>query len=83
MFAIVLAGVWLATQWAVAELAYQPELGRPLFIAFGHPVYFPWTLFDWRFSFDAYAPPPFEEAGAIAAASCLAGYAVTVFGSFS
>ena len=30
VFAIVLAGVWFATQWAAAELAYQPELGRPM-----------------------------------------------------
>ena len=29
VFAIVIAGVWAATQWAAAMLAYQPELGAP------------------------------------------------------
>src|SRR3546814_11726957 len=69
VFAIVLAGVWFATQWAAAELAYQPELGPPWFFAFGRPIYLPWALFGWWFSFDAYAPKVFDEAGAIAARS--------------
>src|SRR3546814_9769348 len=64
VFAIVLGGVWFATQWAAAELAYQPELGRPWFMAFGHPIYLPWALFGWWFSYEAYAPALFEEAGA-------------------
>ena len=81
VFAIVLAGVWFATQWAAAELAYQPELGRPWFKAFGHPVYLPWALFGWWFSFEAYAPTLFEQAGAIAAASGLVGCAAAIFGS--
>ena len=81
VFAIVLAGVWFATQWAAAALAYQPELGRPWFMAFGHPVYLPWALFGWWFSFEAYAPTLFEEAGAIAAASGLVGCAAAIFGS--
>jgi len=81
VFAIVLAGVWFATQWAAAALAYQPELGSPWFIAFGRPVYLPWALFGWWFSFDAYAPRVFEEAGAIAAASGLIGCAAAIFGS--
>ena len=29
VFAIVLAGIWFATQWAAAKLVYQPELGTP------------------------------------------------------
>src|SRR3546814_11402340 len=73
VFAIVLAGVWFATQWAAAELAYQPELGSPWFVAFGRPIYRPWALFGWWFSFEAYAPTIFEEAGAIAATSGLVG----------
>ncbi len=81
VFAIVLAGVWFATQWAAAELAYQPELGRPCFIAFGRPIYLPWALFGWWFSFEAYAPTLFEEAGAIAATSGLVGCAAAIFGS--
>ena len=35
VFAIVIAGVWIATQWAAAMLAYQPELGAPWFIVGG------------------------------------------------
>ena len=81
VFAIVLAGVWFATQWTAAELAYQPELGRPWFSAFGRPIYLPWAFFGWWFSFEAYAPTIFEEAGAIAAASGLIGCAAAIFGS--
>jgi len=33
--AIVIGGIWLATQSAAAELAYQPELGSPWFIIGG------------------------------------------------
>jgi hypothetical protein len=61
VFAIVLAGVWFATQWAAAALAYQPELGAPWFIAFGRPIYAPWAMFGWWFHFDAYAPHVFDE----------------------
>ena len=33
--ATVLAGLWAATQWAAAMLAYQPELGRPWAVVYG------------------------------------------------
>src|SRR3546814_8596797 len=79
--AIVLAGVWFATQWAAAEFVYQPALGPPWFFAFGRPIYLPWVLVGWWFSFDAYAPKVFDEAGAIAAASVLVGCAAAIFGS--
>jgi type IV secretory pathway TraG/TraD family ATPase VirD4 len=78
---IVLLGIWIATQWAAAALAYQPELGRPWFVAFGRPIFLPWSLFVWWFSFDAYAPKVFDEAGAIAAGSGLVGCAAAIFGS--
>src|SRR3546814_12766278 len=81
VFAIVLACVWFATQGAAAELAYQPELGPPWFFAFGRPIYLPWALFGWWFSFDAYAQKVFDEAGAIADASGLVGCAAAIFGS--
>ena len=80
VFAIVLAGIWLATQWAAA-LAYQPELGAPWFIALGRPIYRPWALFGWWFHFDAYAPHVFDKAGAIAGASGFVGCGTAVFGS--
>ena len=81
VFAIVISGIWFATQRAAAALAYQPELGTPWFIAFGRPIYQPWALFGWWFHFDAYAPKIFSNAGSIAAASGFAGCGAAVFGS--
>ncbi|WP_116968930.1 conjugal transfer protein TraG [Blastomonas sp. UPD001] len=66
VFLIVLAGVWSATQWTAAALAYQPELGAPWFTAFGWRVYPPPAFFWWWFSFDAYAPDIFQTGGLIA-----------------
>lgn len=78
---IVIAGVWAATQWAAASLRYQPELGAPWFELGDVPVYRPWSIFPWWFHFDAYAPVVFDEAGAIAAASGLAGCGTAILGS--
>ncbi|WP_354289043.1 conjugal transfer protein TraG [Sphingomonas sp. UYEF23] len=69
VFAIVIAGVWGATQWAAAMLAYQPELGPAWMIAFGHRIYAPWALFDWWYHYEAYAPRVFNKAGMLAGAS--------------
>src|SRR6266498_2273306 len=46
VFAIMVLGVWAATQWAAAMLAYQPELGSPWFFVREFPVYRPGSL--WR-----------------------------------
>lgn len=81
VFAIVIGGVWFATQWTASALAYQPELGSPWFLAFGHPVYRPWALFGWWFHFEAYAPQVFDTAGAIAGASGFVGCGAAVAGS--
>ncbi|WP_232494853.1 conjugal transfer protein TraG [Novosphingobium kaempferiae] len=81
VLAIIVAGVWAATQWAAAKLAYQPELGPPWFDVLGLRVYHPWSIFPWWFSFDAYAPVVFDEAGGIAAASGLFGCGAAIFGS--
>ncbi|WP_395336837.1 conjugal transfer protein TraG [Novosphingobium sp. BL-8H] len=81
VFAIVLAGVWLATQWAAAELAYQPELGNPWAEVGGLRIYAPWAIFVWWFEFDAYAPIIFDEAGGIAATSGLVGCGAAIAGS--
>ncbi|WP_374411813.1 conjugal transfer protein TraG [Novosphingobium colocasiae] len=75
---IVVVGVWVATQWTAAALGYQPELGAPMGVAFGHPVYPPLAIFWWWFSFEAYAPEVFETGGMIAAASGLAAVAVAI-----
>src|SRR5690606_12459449 len=69
VLAIVVLGVWTATQWAAAMLGYQPRLGDPWFVAGGWPFYRPWALFVWWFRFEAYAPEVFDRAGALAAAS--------------
>ena len=39
VFAIVIGGIWFATQWAAAHLAYQPELGPPWFLVGETPIY--------------------------------------------
>lgn len=81
VLAIIIASIWTATQWAAAKLAYQPELGPPWFDLFGARVYHPWSIFPWWFSFDAYAPIVFDEAGAIAAAGGFLGCGAAIFGS--
>jgi type IV secretion system protein VirD4 len=81
VFAIVIGGLWVATQWAAAELAYQPRLGDPWFTALALPVYHPWRLFEWWYAYDAYAPHLFDEAGVIAASSGFLGIIVAVIGS--
>jgi type IV secretion system protein VirD4 len=81
VLAIIALSVWGATQWAAAQLAYQPELGSPWFVAFGQRVYHPWSIFPWWFAFDAYAPIIFDKAGAIAAAGGFIGCGAAIFGS--
>ncbi|MGK9232206.1 conjugal transfer protein TraG [Inquilinus limosus] len=81
VFAIVIAGVWFATQWCAAALGYQARLGAPWFTALGLPVYLPWRLFEWWYAYDAYAPELFNRAGGIAASSGLLGCSVAVIGS--
>ncbi|WP_234267132.1 conjugal transfer protein TraG [Hydrogenophaga sp. NFH-34] len=78
VFAIVIAGVWGATQWTAAALGYQLRLGTPWFDCFGTPVYHPWRLFEWWFFFDAYAPKVFDTGGAIAGGSGLAAVLVAI-----
>ena len=64
VFAIVLLGLWAATQWAAAMLAYQPRLGAPWFEIAALPVYRPGALFGWWYHYEAYAPAVFNKAGA-------------------
>jgi len=81
VFAIVVLGVWWATQWTAMELDYQWRLGAPWFVVLGYPVYHPWRLFQWWYAFDAYAPKIFDRAGMIAGVSGFVGFAVAVIGS--
>jgi type IV secretion system protein VirD4 len=81
VFAIVIAGVWSATQWTAAMLGYQPQLGAPWVILFGVPLYRPWQLFPWWYSYDAYAPHVFNRAGMLAGTSGFLGCAAAIAGS--
>jgi type IV secretion system protein VirD4 len=81
VLAIVLVGMWVATQWAAAELAYQSQLGPAWFKIAGIPIYRPWALFPWWYHFDAYAPHIFDRAGTLAGASGFLGCAAAIVGS--
>lgn len=78
VLALTMAGIWAATQWTAAALAYQPELGSVWFSAFGHPVYPPWSIFWWWFSYEAYAPRIFDTGGMIAASGGLVSVVVAI-----
>ena len=58
---VVLASVWMATEWTAWRLGFQSQVGQPWFELSGWPVYRPTAFFPWRFSFDAYAPQVFGE----------------------
>ncbi len=81
VFAIVIFGVWFATEWTAAALYFQPELGAPWFVFLGVPFYLPWRLFEWWYVYDAYAPHIFNTGGIIAASSGFAGIADAIAGS--
>ena len=78
VFALTLAGIWTGTQWTAAALGFQPELGSAWFTAFGHPVYPPYSIFWWWFSYEVYAPRIFEIGGMIAASGGLASVVVAI-----
>ena len=81
VFAIVILGVWAATQWAASMLGYQAQLGQPWAFAFGVPVYRPWQIFPWWYHYEAYAPQVFDKAGMLAGASGFLGCASAIVGS--
>jgi type IV secretion system protein VirD4 len=62
IIAVFVAGLWTSTQFVAKWLAYQPELGPPLLIIKGWPVYAPWKFLVWYFHFGAYAPRQFDNA---------------------
>jgi type IV secretion system protein VirD4 len=81
VFAIVMLGVWAATQWCAAMLSYQPQLGPAWFTLFDRPVYRPWAIFPWWYHYEAYAPQVFDKAGMLAGASGFLGCAAAIAGS--
>ncbi len=80
-FAIVILGVWAATQWAADLLAYQSQLGPAWFEVLGRPVYRPWQLFGWWCHYEAYAPAVFDKADLLAGTSGFLGCAGAIVGS--
>ena len=81
VFAIMIAGVWAATQWCAAMLGYQAQLGPAWFRLLGTPIYRPWSIFPWWYHYDAYAPHVFDKAGTLAGASGFLGCAAAIAGS--
>src|SRR4051812_16030406 len=80
-FAIMVLGVWAATEWAAAMLGYQPQLGLAWFFLGELPVYRPWSLFGWWYHYEAYAPAVFNRAGTLAACSGFLGCGAAIGGS--
>jgi type IV secretion system protein VirD4 len=78
VFAIVLATMWLATQWTAWRLGFQPQLGPPWFEIAGAPVYVPPAFFWWWYHYDAYAPRIFIEGAGIAASGGFASIAIAI-----
>ena len=81
VFAIVLAGVWAATQWTAGMLGHQPRLGAPWFELGGLAIYPPQRFFEWWYYFDGYAPEVFIRAAFVAGGGGLLGALVAIIGS--
>lgn len=81
VFAIVILGVWAATQWCAVMLGHQPQLGPAWFSLLGEPIYKPWAIFPWWYHYEAYAPHVFDKAGMLAGASGFLGCAAAIAGS--
>ena len=77
--AFMLLGTWVTTQYVAYLLGYQPQLGRPLMVFHGYPVYEPWQWFFWAFHYEAYVPWVFEQASRITYANFFIMFAVMVF----
>jgi type IV secretion system protein VirD4 len=78
VFLIVLAAVWGATQWVAWRLGYQAQLGQPMDVWVGVPVYPPPAFFLWWYWYDAYAPQVFYEGAVIAAAGGFAAIGIAI-----
>ena len=80
-FLIVIAALFISTQWAAGMLGNQPALGDPLLHVLGLKLYAPWKLFEWWVEFDSQAPDVFARAGAAAAFGGLASGAIAIGGA--
>ena len=71
-------GVERLHAWTAHALGYQAQLGAPWFSVSGAPVYPPYAIFWWWFSYEAYAPRIFETGGMIAASGGLIAVVVAI-----
>ncbi len=78
VFLIVLAAVWGATQWVAWRLGYQAQLGPPMDVVWGVPVYPPPAFFLWWYWYDAYAPSVFYEGAVIAGSGGFAAIGIAI-----
>ena len=78
---IIIGALQAATQYVAAALGYDRALGAPWFEVGGTPLYYPWRLFEWQYSYEAYAPDIFMMGGAIAASGGMLGAAAAIAGS--
>lgn len=78
VFLIVLAAVWGATQWVAWRLGFQAQLGPPMDIIWGVPVYPPPAFFLWWYWYDAYAPRVFYEGALIAGSGGFAAIGIAI-----
>ena len=78
VFTVILLTTWAATQWTAWRLGFQAQLGEPLFILAGCPIYYPPAFFWWWYFYDAYAPSIFIEGAIIAASSGFISLAVAI-----
>ena len=76
--AVVLAFLWVATEWTAWQLGFQAQLGPPWFELLGWPFYRPPAFFWWWFTYDAYAHDIFVDGGFIAASGGIAAIVVAV-----
>ena len=81
VFTTIILTTWYATQWVALQFDYDAYLGAPWFTVSDYKIYFPWRLFEWWYSFDAYAPSVFAKGGQIAAGGGFLGTLFAVAGS--
>lgn len=81
VYAFVMGGFLLSTEWVAAALGYQSGLGLPWFEILSLPVHCPRSLCERWHAFDACVPTLINKAGILAASSGLAGIVVSVTGS--
>lgn len=75
---LVLAGLWLATEWTAWRLGFQPQLGPPWFHLGPWPVYPPPAFFFWWFVYDAYAPTVFAPGAFMAGGGAVTAVFVAI-----